>query len=240
MTYIKYKKEFNLDESFLKIKPEDISSVFFTVKLKGGTRAAKKRYSKKKIVEFIQDVPIKVDEIDIKGFKRSDLSVVGNQVVEDVMNLICVDKSNEVIQRDVANHIRKEISKILNMEYPFTDICRRKGMNKRIISYRNEEHVRAARWTNTHAYVWDGISNHDVGSIIKYIFVKPERMFREYTRTDVVALDDNNYLPEKFNQIIDFNKLINKTILEPLSEVLDGLGIDYNYIKTGKKQKRLF
>lgn len=238
--YKKYEKQFNIKDNYLQIKPEDISSVFFTVRKKGSSEAAKKRYAKKKIVEFEQDKPIKVNKINIKGFKKSDLSEIGNQIVENIMDLVCVDKTNEEIKIEISDYLREEIQKIKTMQYDFTQICRRVGMSKHIVEYANQEHVRAARWTNEHAHLWNGTANLGKGSIIKYIFIKPQRMFRQFSRTDVIALDDNNYLPEKFNSIIDFSKLINKTVLQPLSEVLEGLDIGIQYIKSGKREKRMF
>ena len=113
-------------------------------------------------------------------------------------------------------------------------------MNQHINLYNNEEHVRAARWTNEHAHLWGGKSNYGKNSTVKYLFVDPDKIPYPYARTDVVAVDDNNYIPEQFMEYIDKKKIINKTIIEPMSEILDGLHIEIMYIKTGKKNKKLW
>lgn len=244
--YKKYTSEFNLAENYLQIKPEDIAAIFFTIRKKRSEQAAKKKYIKNIIVEFEQDKPIKVNRIESKGLVKSNLSVVETAIVRQIEKLICQDKTNEEINVDVEEYLRTEILKIKNNKYEFVDICKRVGMSKYITEYLNEEHVRAARWTREHAKLWNGISNYDRGSTVKYLFVKPEKVtwlssyFDKFTRTNVVALDDNNYLPDEFKEVIDYDYLITKTVIEPLLEILQSLNVDFEYIKKGKRQKKMF
>ena len=238
--YKKYNELFNVKNNYLSIKPEHISSVYFTVNRKSSDIVAKKRYAERIKIEFVEDKPIKVDKVEIKGFVKSNMSEVGNKCFEDVLNFTCVEESDEVVRQNISKYVMEILDNIRQSKYKFLDLCKREGMNQQIDTYENEEHVRAARWANENAKYWGGMANYGKGSTVKYIYVIPSKIPKPYSRTDVVAVDNNNYIPEQFMEYVNKTKLMNKTVLEPLSEIFAGMGIKVKYLKTGKMEKKLW
>jgi len=223
--------------------------MIFTVTKKGDTIAAKKRYAKRTKIIFNQDRPIKMDKIEVKGFKKSNMSEVGNKIISKIMSIICSDEANESVRNDVLSYLKEEIMNIKNGKYELYQICKRVALSKYIDEYANEEHVRAARWTNENAYKWEGVSTYNKGSLVKYIYIKDKHINRKYSRSNVIALDNNDYLPDdvlymtvngKKVNIIDMDMIIEKTILEPLSEILDGLNLSIDEILGRKTQQKMF
>ncbi len=238
-TYVTNK--FNLKINRLFIRPETISSTYFMVRIKGSDdTGAKKKYSEGVIVKFIlnKSIILKEPEIEITGHIKSNIPIVGNKIIKKVQSIIHEDKSDREIIKLIKSYIRKEINKIISGKYPIKDLCIRVTATKRFDEYfridkktgrkvlSKVEHIDAARWTNQWAYLWDGLSNLGKNSIIHFIYTDENKIPPKYAKTDKVALDDEDYLPDDVIEAIDYDRLIKKT-LSPLETSLKELGIQY-------------
>ncbi|KKN58987.1 hypothetical protein LCGC14_0546620 [marine sediment metagenome] len=270
--YEKYDDDFNLVENYIIMKPEDISGIFFMSRIKGSDETgAKKRYIKSVKVKFLLNGHIIYDppEIIIKGYIKSNTSVVGNYVIKKVDKLIVNDKDNDYIKKEILSLLRKARKNIKDGKYPLDKLCLRVRASKNFSLYvrknkdgtikRNRdgiaikskvEHIDAARWTNQWAYSWDGSSNLGGGSIINYVYVNEDNIPSKYTRTDKIALDDDNFIPEELIKytnedgdeivVIDYYRLFNKTIFAPLQPTLREMDITFTDIIMDGQTNSLF
>lgn len=245
----KYNTPIELTNKYLNIRPETISPTYFMSRLKGSEDiGAKKKYSESIKVKFILGKAIILDtpEIEIKGYLKSNLSVVGNKVNKKVNYMIHETKSNKEIRSDIITYLKEIINKMRQNKYDIREICLRTQASKNFGDYvretktgktvsRKVEHIDAGRFTNEWAKIWNGSSNLGKGSIIQYIFVKEREINNKYPRTNKIALDDNNFIPQEFISytndngdiisVIDYDKLINKTLLSPLDPILKEMSI---------------
>ena len=252
--YKKYDGDFNLTENYIIMKPEDISGIFFMSRKKGSEETgAKKRYIKSVKVKFLLNGYIIYDppEIIIKGYIKSNTSSIGNYIIKKVDELIVEDKSNDYIKQEILSLLRRVRKNIKDGKYPLDKICLRVRASKNFSLYvrKNKagiivnskiEHIDAGRWTNQWAHSWDGSSNLGSGSIINYIYVNEDNIPFKYTRTDKIALDDDNFIPDnliKYNDddgneiiVIDYDRLFNKTIFAPLQPTLREMNITFTDI----------
>ncbi|KKN19457.1 hypothetical protein LCGC14_0945520 [marine sediment metagenome] len=250
--YKKYfPRKFNLPEDitirYLNMRPETISPTYFMSRLKGSDIVgAKKKYSESIKVKFIlgRTIILDIPEIEIKGYLRSNLSVIGNKVNKKVNYMIHEDKSNNKIRNSIIDYLKNTINEMRQNKFNIRDICLRTGASKKFSDYirttktgqtvpMKVEHVDAGRFTNEWAHNWNGTSNLGKGSIIHYIFIKEGEVNSKYPRTNKIALDDNNFIPTEFIEIIDYDELIKKTLLSPLDPILKEMSITIQDILYG-------
>lgn len=239
-----YPNKFNLKNSYLFVRPETISSTYFMARIKGSKSVtAKKKYSECVVVKFVLQKTIILDkpEIIIKGYIKSNSSIVGNDAIKKVNYMIHEDKSDDEIKQNILGYLQDIRSSLTKFEYPMNNICLRVKASKPFSKYTRKdkygnivrskvEHIDAGRWTNQWAYIWDGTSNLGMGSIINYLFVKPDQVPGKYAKTDKVALDENDNIAKELVNIIDFKRLYKKSIYSPLEPILKEIGIEYNNI----------
>jgi DNA polymerase elongation subunit (family B) len=227
-SYDKFKKIFNIDKHWFKIKPEEIFSTLFMVMLKGGDRVAKKRYAG--IISW-EGKP--KNELSITGFDRSDMSRVGNKVMKNVLELACMGRSNE----EIANYVKEEVNNIHN--HPLEEIGFSKGISKPLQTYKNQDWIRGARWTNLHSSMWGKPTAFGSGSKPKYVYVKENRLPKGFEPIEIVALDDDLTLPNDIVKSLDWETIVEKTIKYKIETILDAIGTSWDDIFSTTKVKGL-
>lgn len=256
--YLKYCDEFNLNietvKKYILMKPEDIAQIFFMSRKKGSEdEAAKKRYIKSVIAKFVLNKLILCNppEVQIKGYIKSNVSKIGNKIFRKINAIIVEDKDNEYINNKIIALLKAVTEAIKKGRYKLKDICLRVKASKNFSQYTRvnkagitvqskSEHVDAGRWTNQWAHLWEGSSNLGKGSSIQYLFIKETEIPNKYARTNKVALDDTGNLPQEIINIIDYDKLIEKTIYAPLEPILREMDIDIINITTDGYTEPLF
>lgn len=248
-----YPKKYNLSDCYLFIRPETISRTYFMARIKGSkTVTAKKKYSESVIVKFVLQRAIILDkpEVIIKGYIKSNSSVIGNKIIKNVNYMIHEDKSDDEVRQNILNYLKIRRNNLINFKYPVNEICLRVKASKPFSEYTRTdkhgnvvkskvEHIDAGRWTNQWAHMWDGMSDLGMGSIINYLFVKPDLMPSEYAKIDKIALDENDNIPDELIKIIDFRRLYKKSIYSPLEPILKEIKIEYNNIVSDYSIKAL-
>ncbi|MFW5891333.1 MAG: DNA polymerase domain-containing protein, partial [bacterium] len=246
--YKTYTRKYNLKENYLLIKPEDISKYMFMSKLKGGKRTAQKRYMKKTVIEFVLDKPIKKVRNIIKGYKKSDLSTVATNILEELSNLIMLDKDNVYIRKKIKDLFKDEIGKIKESiksyiqpnnhkrHYKLKEICMTKGIRKSLVDgYKKPiPQIIGARFTNNNAHYWNGSSNYGKGSTSYYLPIKGNLPY-PYPNSEYVSLDDNKNLPKKIVERVDVDDLLKRTIIEPFKMINKAMHIKIEYSSKNRK-----
>ena len=242
--YQTYTSTYNLIHNELTIKLEKVFGVFGMLPLKGSEEeAAKKKYFGKMLYD--EGVIIKEGKIYSKGLEKSDMTIVCIKLINKIVENTCYDRSKPKVKsfvKEIVVNIRnfkyliKDISLSKRMRGTFNDYF---GVNKLGHKKTPPEFVRAGLWTNEHAHLWGGSANIGRGSRIFYVYVKPGDIPNKYSKTDILALDDNDFLPEELIKCIDFNKLIEKTIKDKIEQFLYILNIKYSNIISGKETRKL-
>jgi DNA polymerase elongation subunit (family B) len=145
--------------------------------------------------------------------------------MKQILDYACKDRTNEII-----TYLKTEIEKIKH-QYELKDIAFTKGLKKPFEEYIHPgDWVRAAMWTNTHSKFWNAQTNYGAGTKPKYIYVKPSLLPSKYDPIEIVALDDDDQLPEDVVNAIDWDTVIKKTIKAKVETILQAVGIDFDSI----------
>jgi len=230
-SYSALKPIFNVDQHYFQEKAEKIYRRFFMVLKKGTKKVAKKRYAGNIVWEGEP-----CDELDIKGFDRSDMSRVGNTITKTVLKMACYDKTT----KEISDYVKCEVTKFRNKENPLTEIAFSKGIKKNIVEYAGKKDwIRAAEWTNAHSALWNGQTNFGLNSKPKYIYLLPNKIPAPYEKTNMIALDDNYFIPDELVKAIDYETLIDKTIRLKVESALDALGLNWDKLSSNTHIKSL-
>jgi len=221
---------FNIDKHYFLMKAEKIYKTLFMVRKKDSNRAAKKRYAGHVVWEDYEK-----DKLDIKGFDRSDMSRVGNTLMKKLLRMACYGKP----KADMIKHVKKELFKIRNGKYELEELAFSKGISKPLQTYGNQDWIRAARWTNEFSGYWGAQTNYGGGSKPKFMYIKYSKVPHPFSRIEIIALDDNYYIPPHLVEIIDYNTLIEKTIKMKIETILEAIDITWDEIVSKFKVKRL-
>lgn len=227
-SYDKLKKVFNIDKHWFKIKPEEIFSTLLMVMKKGGDKVAKKRYAG--IISWEGKIK---EELSITGFDRSDMSRLGNKIMKNTLELACMGRST----KEITNYIKEEVDNIKN--HPLEEIGFSKGISKPLQTYKNQDWIRGARWTNMHSSMWGKQTEFGAGSKPKYVYVKENRLPKGYEPIEIIALDNDLSLPEEIINVLDWNVIVEKTIKYKVETILDALGVAWDSIFSSNKVKGL-
>jgi len=213
---------FNIDKHFFKTKAEKIYKSLLMVNLKGSEDAAKKHYAGNKVWDDKKGI---VDKPDTVGFDRSDMSIIANAVQRQVLEYACYERKGEIV-----DYLKAEIHKI-KTTYSLGDIAFTKGIKMPFEEYVHPgDWVRAAMWTNTHSRLWHAQTNYGAGTKPKFIYVKPSKLPKGYAQIEIIALDENDSLPQNLVDAIDWDMVIKKTIQAKVETVLQAVGIDFDYV----------
>jgi DNA polymerase elongation subunit (family B) len=235
-------KLYNLDNHRFLMKGEKIYKTFFMVRKKNSEKTAKKRYAG---IIVWNDKKGETEYLDITGFDRSDMSRLGNKMMKEVLDMGCYDRLDEI-----TPYIKSELKKLKGGYYPPIEIAYSEGISKPLSTYkRNEDWIRAARWTNKHSGLWGQQTEYGAGSKPKFLYLIRSKLpagFRADTYTirkgnnnQIIALDDNFNLPPYLIEIIDYKEVIRKTIMLKVETILEALGLDWDEITSNLKVKKL-
>jgi DNA polymerase I/DNA polymerase-2 len=226
-------KKMNCDECLLLMRPEKIYATMIQVMLKSGARAAKKRYAGLKIGEEKIDENgnptwawLDTPKMDVKGFSRTDMSRLSKTVMKSVIRMACHERD----KREIIDYVRAVINGVRNGHYELHEIAFSKGIRKRLSEYGNQDWIRAARWTNRWSSMWGAQTNFGANTKPKFIYVKERSVPAPYDRTDIIALDENNFIPAHLAEIIDYDKVIEKLIGDKIRTILESIGINWKSI----------
>lgn len=191
------------ERHYFSIKFEKVYRRFF----QGGK---KKRYAGNLIWKEGKDV----DEIDMVGFeaKRSDSPQLTRQVMKDVMYRIL----NGEGKQDLKKYLSAVIKKYRAGEYPLDEIGIPGGIGKSLDDYDiADAQIRGARYANEHLGMSFG-----KGSKPKRLYIRS--VTGTYPKTDVICFEYGDQVPPEF--IIDLETMLEKTIKQPLSRILEPIG----------------
>jgi len=192
-----------------------------------------------------------VDDIDITGFeyKRSDIAPITKEVQHRVIEMIVtgVDLS------EVTTYLTEVITEFLEGDLPHDEIAIPGGIGKRLDAYDTATaQVRGAQYANEVLG-----TNFDRGSKPKRLYLEkvhpdffkrleaeegfdPQRdpRYGEFKRDpDVICFEYADQIPEEFD--VDYEKMLEKTLENPISRVIEALGISWEEVRTGQQQTGL-
>lgn len=176
--------------------------------------------------KFIGHLPIK-DRLDVKGFEivRSNVAIITKEVQMEVIStaLQKLEFKQEIIA--YLSRIRKQfMNGELNQK-----LLLPASWNK--IEYKSKQaHIRAMEYS-----LACDLIDIQAGDSFKWLYVLG---VSGHPSTDVAAVEfDIDQIPDEIK--INFDKMWQRNIVGPLDPVLEGLGITWDEIITGKTQKTI-
>jgi DNA polymerase I len=209
------KKELNADVHFFSIKFEKIYARFFQA-------GKKKRYAGSLVWKEGKDV----HETDIVGFeiRRSDTPQITKEVQQHVMEMILAGQG----QSDIREYLIRIVKEYRTGVYPLDKIGIPGGIGKSLDDYGNDDaQVRGAKYANLHLHTEFG-----KGSKPKRIYIKGIHG-TTYPRTDVLCFEYGDQVPKDF--IVDWETMLEKTIEQPISRLIEALGWNWDELITPGK-----
>jgi DNA polymerase, archaea type len=214
------KNELNADVHFFSIKFEKIYARFFQA-------GKKKRYAGSLVWKEGKDVK----ETDIVGFeiRRSDTPQITKEVQQHVMEMILAGQG----QTNIREYLIGIVKEYRTGSYSLDKVGIPGGIGKSLDDYDNDDaQVRGAKYSNEHLHTEFG-----KGSKPKRIYIKGINGVT-YPRTDVLCFEYGDQVPEDF--IVDWETMLEKTIKQPISRIVDALGWNWDELinpsKTIRKQ----
>ncbi len=201
------KDELNADVHFFSIKFEKIYARFFQA-------GKKKRYAGSLVWKEGKDV----HETDIVGFeiKRSDTPQITKLVQKKVMEQILDGNGYPEIKAFLSEVIKKYRAG----RYSLDEIGIPGGIGKSLDDYDNDDaQVRGAKYANQYLHTEFG-----KGSKPKRVYIKT--VTAKYPKTDVLCFEYADQVPPEF--IVDWELMLDKTIKQPISRIIEALGWDWN------------
>lgn len=207
------KKELNADTHFFSIKFEKIYSRFFQA-------GKKKRYAGSLSWKEGKNV----SETDIVGFeiKRSDTPQITKTIQKKVMEMILAGEGYEGVKKVIA----EVITNYRTGKYSLDEIGIPGGIGKALDDYATDDaQVRGAKYSNTNLHTEFG-----KGSKPKRIYIKS--VTSKYPQTDVLCFEYGDQVPKEF--VVDLELMMEKTIENPISRIIDSLGWSWDDIDPRK------
>ncbi|MDY6775215.1 MAG: DNA polymerase domain-containing protein [Halobacteria archaeon] len=175
-----------------------------------------------------------VDEIDITGFeyKRSDVAQVTKDVQEEVIRRIVTGEEFD----SVAEYLRDVIDEFKEGDFSYDYIGIPGGIGQKLDAYDTDTaQVKGAKYANEHLG-----TNFTSGSKPKRLYikrVKPSDDGQQYPPTEVVCFEYEEQIPDEF--VVDWDKMLQKTLEEPISRILEALGWSWSEVESGQEQTGL-
>lgn len=174
-----------------------------------------------------------VDKIDIKGLIKSDIPEIAIDMRNIIFKNIFDEKLKENEIRDkIINELRLMFKKIRKIGYEAKYISFAKSIRKELDEYGNQDWIRGARWFNYNCWKFGINYVYGSGSKPKFLYVSPnmltsilnEKKERKYDSTDIVALDDNDNIPNEIYKCLDVEKTL-MMIGKKIDDIIDILNI---------------
>ncbi|XGI84315.1 DNA polymerase domain-containing protein [Halorutilales archaeon Cl-col2-1] len=175
-----------------------------------------------------------VDEIDITGFeyKRSDVAQVTKDVQEEVIRRIVTGEEFD----SVAEYLRDVIDEFKEGDFSYDYIGIPGGIGQKLDAYDTDTaQVKGAKYANENLG-----TNFTSGSKPKRLYikrVKPSDDGQQYPPTDVVCFEYEEQIPDEF--VVDWDKMLQKTLEEPISRILEALDWSWSEVESGQEQTGL-
>jgi hypothetical protein len=180
----------------------------------------------------------------MRGFeaKRSDNSEFTLKVQNEIFYDICRIKDNGLkkTKKLILNKIRKEYPKYINPKN-MMEIGIPKGLHKNLNDYKQR-----SPWVDGAIYANNYLNaNFDKGSKPKLLYIKRVVPNRGYPQTSSLCVMNGMKLPKYTDKetgeqkeifIIDKQKMLMKTVIDKLDDVLELIGIERNQIFSGYKR----
>jgi DNA polymerase elongation subunit (family B) len=213
-------EEFNADEHRWEIEFEKLYERFFQA-------GRKKRYAGK----LVWKEGKKLDEadLDITGFeyKRSDVAGVTKEVQQEVIEMIL----NGAGFDKVSEYIQDVVARFKEGEYGYDEMGVPGGIGQKLESYDTDTaQVKGAKYANEHLG-----TNFTSGSKPKRLYVK--RVKGDLPPTEVVCFEYPKQVPDEIE--IDTEKMLEKTVRNPIERILEALGWSWSEVVNGQRQQGL-
>lgn len=218
-----YKTKLNCDICAIKFDLDKIFGSIFFKYVKGTTETAKKMYAGRVIYSKGKNM----DELIIKGYGRSDVSDLASEVRETLFRKILYDYTidGKKVKEEIVALLRDKVKAFRENKLPLHYICQSKGIRKNLDDYANQDWIRGARWFNENAFKLNTPTRYGHGSKPKFMYVKEELIPVGYTKSDIVALDEYNELPKEIIDAMDIDKMIEKTFVIKVEDIVSIIGI---------------
>lgn len=213
-------KEFNAHKHRWEIEFEKLYRRFFQA-------GRKKRYAGKLVWKDGKE--LEEPDLDITGFeyKRSDVSGVTKEVQQEVIERILDGAGFD----EVSEYVREVVDRFKDGEFGYDEVGVPGGIGQKLDSYDTDTaQVTGAKYANEHLG-----TNFTSGSKPKRLYVK--RVKGEYPPTDVVCFEYPEQIPEEFE--IDWDKMLEKTVRNPIERILEALGWSWSEVVNGQRQQGL-
>jgi DNA polymerase I len=217
--YQQYTKLFNLYENMFNTKIEKVWYNIRFIKKKGTEQAAKKRYFG--LLAWFKEKEFREQgKFESVGLKRTDTSTVGANILTNVLE----NDANGMSNSELNDYINGECRNIKSMTYSLRDIALQMGMQKPVEEYHNIPLKRAVQFTLNNCAKWDGRFSGTIGMKVRMLPMIKRLIPSKYNEpSDIIALDDEDSLPDDLLACIDFDMLIKKSIFMKLENIIDGL-----------------
>lgn len=179
---------------------------------------------------------------------RSDRAKITRSVVSDVLDVILRTDDITEARGEVYDIISTEVAKVENGEHPPSYISRPRGMSKQPEEYGSLEDTpmptyRGAKYANQH-FEWENI---DSGSQPELLYIEKVRgdyspVYTAETKeggneVDAIAVENPDKVPDEF--VINTEKMLRKTVRDPLVPILSALHWDYDEALANTQQGSL-
>ena len=211
----------NTDKNYIQIEAKKIykNLMISERKTKAGG-AAKKRYAGLMLWndgEFLN--PEDDKSLDIVGFeqRRSDNSALSRDVQKKVFRLLLGGQTTEILKV----YIQRVLLDIKQGNYELEYIGISRGLSQSFTSYKSDNpHLRGSKYSNVHLGLRIG-----QGDKPKIIYVSH---CGKYPKTDVVAFNRNEEVPEDFK--VDVETMIDKCVTTKIEHILSVAGLSVEQI----------
>ncbi|MFP4188491.1 MAG: DNA-directed DNA polymerase [Halobacteriales archaeon] len=187
----------------------------------------KKRYAGKLVWKDGKELD--EPDLDITGFeyKRSDVSGVTKEVQQEVIERILDGAGFD----EVSEYVRDVVDRFKDGEFGYDEVGVPGGIGQKLDSYDTDTaQVTGAKYANEHLG-----TNFTSGSKPKRLYVK--RVKGDYPPTDVVCFEYPEQIPDEFE--IDRDKMLEKTVRNPIERILEALGWSWSEVVNGQRQQGL-
>ena len=218
---------FNVTEHDVEIEEDKIFKTLFQVPAKSG-EGAKKRYAGL-VYQFDEDGKYVGEKEVVKGFQmvKADSTKLTKDVQQHLLFEMILKGATKEELREYILGIKKEFDED---KIPLQDLSLRAPLKKGLKEYGNLPQINGIR--NAITYLRRDIQVGYVGS-----FYKVSESPYSLPAHDVIVIDFDEPLPEGYK--IDKVFTWERAVYKPVTTILEGYDLSWDYIKTGKMNKKL-